>query len=200
MNRSLSSKMTSTFVPSNGDREIFRFVEKLYREIKSGKWDFVVNEYEKNFNWVHNAVLIKILGGTVLHLAVSDGEENIVEKLVKIICKEDEQKKALKIKNKQGNTPLHVAASTGSLRMCICIAEANPSLGNERNKEGESPLFLAALLGRTDIFLCLHYICQSELNNSYYRKNGGETILHCAIKRQCWGEHFYLLKVTLPNK
>ena len=200
MNRSLSSKMASTFVPTNGDREIFRFVEELYREIKSGKWDFVVNEYEKNFNWVHNAVLIKILGGTVLHLAVSDGEENIVEKLVKIICKEDEQKKALKIKNMQGNTPLHVAASTGSLRMCICIAEANPSLGNERNKEGESPLFLAALLGRTDIFLCLHNICKSELDNSYCRKNGGETILHCAIKRQCWGEHFYLLKVTLPNK
>ena len=200
MNRSLPSKMTSTFVPSNGDREIFRFVEKLYREIKSGKWDFVVNEYEKNFKWFHNAVLIKILGGTVLHLAVSDGVENIVEELVKIICKEDEQKKALKIKNKQGNTPLHVAASTGSLRMCICIAEADSSLGNERNKEGESPLFLAALLGKTDIFLCLHNICKSELDNSYCRKNGGETILHCAIKRECWGEHFYLFKVPLPNK
>ena len=194
--------MDSTLVPSNGDRElIFRFVEDLYREIKAGNWDFIVNEYEKNFKWVHSAVLIKMLGGTVLHLAVSDGVENIVEKLVTIICNNiDEQKNALKIKNKQGNTPLHVAASTGSLRMCICIAEANPSLGNERNKEGESPLFLAALLGRTDIFLCLHYICKSHLDTSYYRKNGGETILHCAIKRECWGEHFYLLKVTLPNK
>ena len=192
MNRSLSSEMTSILFP--------RTEEVVYGEIKSGQWDLVVHDYETNFRWVHSAGLIKMLGGTALHLAVSDGVENIVENLVTIICKKDEQKKALKIKNKQGNTPLHVAASTGSLRMCICIAKANPSLGNERNKEGESPLFLAALLGRTDIFLCLHYICQSELNNSYYRKNGGETILHCAIKRQCWGEHFYLLKVTLPNK
>ena len=189
MNRSLPSKMNSTLDPRNSD---------LYLGIKSGQWDLVVNDYETNFTWVHSAGLIKMLGGTALHLAVSDGVENIVENLVIIICKKGMD--ALKIKNKQGNTPLHVAASTGSLRMCICIAKANPSLGNERNKEGESPLFLAALLGRTDIFLCLHYICQSELNNSYYRKNGGETILHCAIKRQCWGEHFYLLKVTLPNK
>ncbi|XP_030946124.1 uncharacterized protein LOC115970671 [Quercus lobata] len=195
MNRSLSSKMDSTLVPSNGDRElIFRFVEDLYREIKAANWDFIFNEYEKNFKWVHSAVLIKMLGGTVLHLAVSDGVENIVEKLVTIICNNiDEQKNALKIKNKQGNTPLHVAASTGSLRMCICIAEANPSLGNERNKEGESPLFLAALLGRTDIFLCLHYICKSHLDTSYYRKNGGETILHCAIKRECWDLAYQIL-------
>ena len=194
MNRSLPSKMNSTLVLSNSDRT----EEDLYREINSGRWDLVVHDYETNFGWVHSAGLIKMLGGTALHLAVSDGVENIVENLVTIICKKGMD--ALKIKNKQGNTPLHVAASTGSLRMCICIAKANPSLGNERNKEGESPLFLAALLGRTDIFLCLHYICQSELNDSYYRKNGGETILHCAIKRQCWGEHFYLLKVTLPIK
>ena len=196
MNRSLSSKMTSTLVYRNRNRT----EEDVYREIKSGQWNSVVNDYETNFIWVHSAGLIKMLGGTALHLAVSDGVENIVEKLVTIICRKDEQKKVLKIRNKQGNTPLHEAASTGGLRMCICIAEANPSLGNERNKEGESPLFLAALLGRTEIFLCLHFICESQLNNSYYRKNGGETILHCAIERECWGEHFYSLKVTLPNK
>nr|POE73364.1 death-associated protein kinase 1 [Quercus suber] len=181
--------MTSNLVPSNSDRT----EEDVYREIKSGQWDSVVNDYEKNFRWVHSAGLIKMLGGTALHLAVSDGVENIVEKLVTIICKKDEQKKVLKIKNKQGNTPLHVAASTGGLRMCICIAKANPSLGNERNKEGESPLFLAALLGRTDIFLCLHYICKSKLYDSYYRKNGGETILHGAIKRECWDLAYQIL-------
>ncbi|KAL4604570.1 hypothetical protein ACB092_10G202000 [Castanea dentata] len=198
MNRSLSSKMSSTLVPSNGDRElIFALVEILYSDIKSSRWDNVVDVYEKNFEWVHSAELIKMLGGTVLHLAVSDGAENIVEKLVTIICKEDEQKKALNITNKQGNTPLHVAASTGSLRMCICIAEANRSLGNERNKEGESPLFLAALLGRTDIFLCLHDICKSELDNSYCRRNGGETILHCAIKRECWDLAYQILHQEL---
>ena len=119
MNRSLSSEMTSILIP--------RTEEDLYGEIKSGQWDFVVNDYETKFRWVHRAGLIKMLGGTALLLAVSDGVENIVEKLVTIICKKDEQKKVLKIKTKQGNTPLHVAASTGSLRMCICIAKANPS-------------------------------------------------------------------------
>ena len=77
---------------------------------------------------------------------------------------------------------------------------SHPSLGNERNQMGESPLFLAALHGKTDIFVCLFHICSNYLDESYYRRNAGETILHCAIKRECWGEHFYLLKVTLPNK
>uniref|UniRef100_A0A7N2N6Y1 Uncharacterized protein n=1 Tax=Quercus lobata TaxID=97700 RepID=A0A7N2N6Y1_QUELO len=107
----------------------------------------------------------------------------------------------------QGNVPLHLAASTGSLRKCICIAKADPSLGNERNKEGESPLFSAAILGRTEIFLCLRSICKNELHSSYFRKNGGETILHCAIKRNCWDLAYQLLllnhskkkKLLLPN-
>nr|XP_023881214.1 uncharacterized protein LOC111993574 [Quercus suber] len=112
-----------------------------------------------------------MLRETALHVAIAHGSEDIVEELLKIIlANKKEFENALKYKNDQGNTPLHVAASTGSLSTCICIAEAEPSMGNERNKEGKSPLFLAALLGRTEIFLHLHSVCESHLGTSYYRK------------------------------
>ncbi|XP_030946126.1 uncharacterized protein LOC115970673 [Quercus lobata] len=112
-----------------------------------------------------------MLRETVVHLAIAHGSEDIVEELVKIIDdNKDRFKNVLQYKNDQGDTPLHVAASTGSLSTCVCIAEADPSMGNERNKEGKSPLFLAALLGRTEIFFHLHSICESHLDTSYYRK------------------------------
>ena len=164
--------------------------EDLYDQIIIGEWEIVVAIYRNNDSLFCNHKLNKF-GETALHLTVSHGPENIVEDLVQIISQQGSIEDVLKITNNEGNNPLHLAAATGSLRKCICIAEAHPQLGKERNKMGESPLFLAALHGKTDIFLCLHHICSGELDdNSYYRRKGGETILHCAIKRECWGEHF----------
>ena len=165
-------------------------VEDLYNQIIFGEWEIVVESYRKNYNLFRNHKLNK-LGETALHLAVSHGPENIVEDHVQIISQQGSIEEVLtKKKNYQGNNPLHLAAATGSLRKCICIAVAHPSLGNERNQTGESPFFLAALHGKTDIFLCLRHICSKHLDDSYYRRNVGETILHCAIKRECWGKHF----------
>ena len=164
-------------------------VEDLYNQIIFGEWITVVESYRNEYEIFRNHSLNEF-GETALHLAVSHGPENIVEDLVQIISQKGSIEEVLTIKNYQGNNPLHLAAATGSLRKCICIAEEHPSLGNERNEMGESPLFLAALHGKTDIFLCLHHICSEHLDDSYYRRNGGETILHCAIKRECWGKHF----------
>ncbi|KAL4639375.1 hypothetical protein ACB092_03G213000 [Castanea dentata] len=171
-----------------------RLVENLYNHIIFGEWEIVVESYGNNYNLFRNQKLNE-LHETALHLAVSHGPENIVEDLVQIISQQDpiQVKEVLRISNKEGNNPLHLAAATGSLRKCICIAEAHRSLGNERNKMGESPLFLAALHGKTDIFLCLHHICSEHLDDSYYRRNGGETILHCAIKRECWDLAYQIL-------
>ena len=171
------------------EEEINRWLgEDLYNKIIFGEWEIVVARYRNNYSLFHNHKLNK-LGETALHLTVSHGPENIVEDLVQIISQQGSIE-VLRITNNEGNNPLHLAAATGSLRKCICIAEVHPQLGKELNKMGESPLFLAALHGKTDIFVCLQFICCKHLGSSYYRRNNGETIIHCAIKRECWGEHF----------
>ena len=189
------SRMFSPVAPENFEKitdnfeETINFKKKKYKKIRSRQWAEVFNIYRDSFDQAHK--VMAMLRETVLHLVIAHGSEDIVEELVKIIDdNKDRFQNVLQYKNNQGNTPLHVAASTGSLSTCVWIAEADPSMGSERNKEGKSPLFLAALLGRTEVFLKLHHICKSHLGTSYYRKEDGETILHCAIKREYWGEHF----------
>ncbi|KAL5561760.1 hypothetical protein UlMin_031507, partial [Ulmus minor] len=97
-------------------------------------------------------------------------------------------KKALAIQNDAGNTPLHIAASMGNVRMCELFANVDPTLIGIQNNDGETPLFLAALHGKKDAFLCLHFICLPDVGRFYIRRNDGNTILHCTI----FGEYFEL--------
>ena len=103
-------------------------VEDLYNQIIFGEWETVVEIYRKNYDLFRNHKLNK-LGETALHLAVSHGPENIVEDHVQIISQQGSIEEVLTKKNYQGNNPVHLAAATGSLRKCICIAEAHPSFG-----------------------------------------------------------------------
>ena len=169
-------------------------VPKLYRNTMTGEWDEVIKIYEK---YTMAAILTKInrSGDTPLHVAVSIAPDDIVEKLVDVI--NDFIVAGLQIMtNNEGNTPLHVAASTGRVRMCVllALAGADEDLGLVRNNRGESSLFLAAFHGRKTIFFCLQQICvlhrKIVKNNPAYRRNDGETILHCVIRWEYFGEHF----------
>ncbi|KAL4604592.1 hypothetical protein ACB092_10G202500 [Castanea dentata] len=184
--------MSTSTPPGHDEDSQENLAELLYKNIMPGNWDEVIRKYGEKFELAYT-VRINKLGDTALHFAISHGQDHIVEKLVKIIS--DKNKEALKLKNEKKNIPLHVAASMGTLKMCICIAKADPSLGIERNKDGETPLFLAVLRGERDIFLQLHSICCCKLDSSYYRKHGGETILHCAIKRECWDLAYEILRL-----
>lgn len=165
---------------------------RLFKIAIQGKWDLVVELYRKE----PRACRAKITesGDTALHLAVSDGQEYIVEELVHLISIED-----LQIPNERGDTPLHIAASMGSVRMCACIANLKELLVGARNVNSETPLFLAALNGRKDAFLCLHYICTATYIRippyNYCRRKDGDTILHCAIARNYFGN----LMINLHN-
>ncbi|KAK2991132.1 hypothetical protein RJ640_029425 [Escallonia rubra] len=135
---------------------------------------------------IHKAV--NKSGDTALHIAVlKDGQEREVQKLVGLICGKGVSKEALGIANESGHTPLHLAAASGSVRMCECIAKADEQLIRDRNRDGETPLFLAALHGKKDAFLCLRPICSDE-GSRYWRRNDGDTILHVAIS----GDYFDL--------
>ncbi|XP_054794171.1 uncharacterized protein LOC129299734 [Prosopis cineraria] len=131
---------------------------------------------------------------TALHWAITNkAPESIAEALVDQIYKEEYGRgmEILKAKNKRGDTPLHCAASRGSKLICEKITDVDKSLVLERNKEGETPLFSAALSGHKETFFHLYKVC-SEMDNTesstqLWRRNNGDTILHCTIRRKNFG-------------
>ena len=163
-------------------------------------WDKVVELYEGNPE--SHMTQLSISGYTALHVAVVDGKEAIVKKLVNSI-KVKKTDKALDIQNKEGNTPLHLAAFMGSVKMCQIILDENNShnetpsyhhLLEIENEKGETPIFMAALHGKMDVFL---YLNQALLKNkesprealTSCRRNDGDTILHCAINGEYFGKY-----------
>ena len=175
----------------------------LYKNTMTGEWGNIVKMYkEQKVSAIH--ARINSSGDTAFHVAVSIAPEEIVQQLIRVIVLHSEP--SLRLTNYEGNTPLHVAASAGRLNICILLAKVDlfslelPNLEIHqdplRNKLGETPLFLAAFHGYKPIFLYLHFLlleaCDKDLNsvNPAYRRNDGETALHCAIRWEYFGEHF----------
>lgn len=154
-----------------------------------GEWNAVLTIY-KNHPTVHVAKIIRS-GDTALHIAVSNVQEGVVEELVELIICSHSQDEALGIRNEQGNTPLHIAASLGNVKMCQCMVQAKSCLLNVRNNVGETPLFMAAFNGKKNAFLCLNSFCQNEGEGySFCRRKDGENVLHCAISGDYFGKNF----------
>ncbi|XP_065862828.1 uncharacterized protein [Euphorbia lathyris] len=159
----------------------------LFESATKGKWDEVVEAYEKNPGI--RDIRITRSEDTLLHIAVCNGRTEVVLKLVDIIG--ENASSILHIKNERGNTPLHLAAALGNVKMCHCLATKDGSLIRARNSENETPLFLSALHGKKKAFLCLHFLYKqayTEVDYSLCRKSNGDTILHSAIS----GEYFSL--------
>ncbi|KAL2341037.1 hypothetical protein Fmac_008977 [Flemingia macrophylla] len=168
----------------------------LFKLCMKGKWKKVVETYKIHNKKAHTARITRT-GDTALHLAVTDGQDDFVEQLVRLVSSVDRNKEGLRIQNARKNTILHFAASMGSVEMCECIASADASLLSVRNVDGETPLFLSALHGRKHAFLTLHYmhLYSNPLPSHYYsncRRTDGDTILHAAIA----GDYFVTHPLT----
>ncbi|XP_019078476.1 uncharacterized protein LOC109123379 [Vitis vinifera] len=163
----------------------------LFKVVMEYQWEEVVDIIKEHSPCA--SVRITTSKDTALHLAVSDGREEILEHLVQVLG--DKAKDALKIKNDHGNTPLHLAAALGNKRMCQCITDVNKDLVGQRNDDGHTPLFLTALYGKVDAFTFFCQICLPKGIQEYYRGARGESILHTAIN----GEHFKLALLILNN-
>ena len=165
--------------PTEKDWEVEAIKKYLFKLAMQGKWNDVVATYEKKAK-AHRARITRT-GDTALHISILDRKESVVEKLVKLIndevrnvegnkenevkgastsCRreeegerEEESKHPLEIPNERGNTPLHLAASIGNVRICLCIAREHRELVGLGNEKRETPLFLAALLGKKEAFL-----------------------------------------------
>ncbi|KAM4075528.1 hypothetical protein ACB094_10G176500 [Castanea mollissima] len=186
-----------------GQDDVLAF--NLYKNTMTGEWGNIVKMYEEQkFSAIY--ARINSSGDTALHVAVSIAPEEIVQQLIRVITLHSEP--SLRLTNNEGNTPLHVAASAGRLNICILLAKVDvfsdlPNLEVHqdpfRNKLGETPLFLAAFHGYKPIFLYLHSLLleasDKDLNsvNPAYRRNDGETALHCAIRWEYFDVAFEIL-------
>ncbi|KAF7818360.1 putative non-specific serine/threonine protein kinase [Senna tora] len=159
--------------------------EKLYDSTLEGNWELVVRIYKERGDAGVYSTSITRSKDTALHVAVKDGQADSVVELADAIMKHGEIK-SLKIENEGGDTPLHCAASGGSLKMCQCIIEKciieTTDLIKARNHKGETPLYLAARHGHKKTFLYLHSLCQDK-SVEPCRRSDGDTILHSTISR-----------------
>ncbi|XP_028753405.1 serine/threonine-protein phosphatase 6 regulatory ankyrin repeat subunit A-like [Neltuma alba] len=178
--------------------------EKLHSDAMGGKWSEAFERCkQERALWTAQ---ITGTGDTVLHMAVSSGEEKVVANMVEFLVEqeksfpqngvvvtmdEDDEETwnmntVLGAENDRKNTPLHLAAIEGSVEMCRKIGGTDRSLIAHRNIAGETPLFLAALNGHKKAFLWLHYLYvgSHEVSSTGFAhciRDNEDTILHCAI-------------------
>ena len=86
----------------------------LEKHIREGEWDAANQLISSNPELV--TAKISIFGSTALHIAIFEGQMNIVEELVKIMSEEN-----LKITNADGYTVLGYCAMFGNIQMAKCI-------------------------------------------------------------------------------
>ena len=135
--------------------------KQLFENVMKGAWEEVVKTYEND----HRAYKAKITksGHTELHLAISEVQYEIVEKLVELIKRNPaEVKEVLRIKNKRGHTPLHIAARTGNVRICACITAVDPTLLHVRDDKCKTPIYSAVQYGRKKAFLYLSSVLVND--------------------------------------
>ncbi|KAA8548411.1 hypothetical protein F0562_000095 [Nyssa sinensis] len=170
--------------------EAEEFNEQLHQSFKGGndmlklaiegQWNNVLRIHERNSSARENSLHSD---DTVLHIAVSDGREDTVQKLLNI--SERDGFSVMHKKNNKGNTPIHLAAAMGNVAICKCLAPKVPELIADRNNAGETPLFLAAHHGKREAFLFLHELHTRRRGGvpdySSCEKSDETSILHSAI-------------------
>jgi ankyrin repeat protein len=130
-------------------------------------------------------------GCTVLHLSAANGHLSAVRKLLAYRSAEvprkrtNEAPQSLDIRNKDGETPLFIAAAHGFADVVQCLLDANAS-ATEPNRFGVTPLMAAAANGMIDAVrkLLAHEAGEEEKQKLLMRiDKSGETALLKSARR-----------------
>jgi hypothetical protein len=133
---------------------------------------------------------LTIHNDTVLHKAAYSKQTNLVHRLLEKLQSDDHLYKMTQIKNSNGNTILHEAATLDQACIAKEIFEKAPDLLSARNDLGETALFRAARYGKTECFnfLADEIIEYDEAGQKpFVQRNDKTTILHMAILAQHFG-------------
>ncbi|KAG4935379.1 hypothetical protein JHK85_050298 [Glycine max] len=169
--------------------------EDFHGSVVQGNWDDVIHMCENK--GMLCKIMINASRGTALHVAVSEGNEVVVNRLVESMINHN-MVEALELKDEKGDTPLHLAASRGLKHICECIIGPNYErkyLITIHNEEGETPLFQAALSWQKQAFMYLSSLMPDDENYSVLIRRNGDSILHVAIRRE-----FFDLALIIMHK
>ena len=133
------------------------------------------------------------VGWTALHFAARMSQFDIFTYLL-------ENGAELCLKDKHGQTILHLAAKLGSLKICKLIVEGHEGIDiNSRDFDGETPIHIAVGKGKLEIVKFLFYKGGDLNSRVSSRANGGwrngDTPLHTAARNR----HTEIVKFILVN-
>lgn len=122
-----------------------------------------------------------------LHFALASslaqGDEENIE-----IVKQMVNEQTVREKDKENNTPLHIAAGSGDLSLVQLVCQYDVDM-NAENKQGETPLLLAVQAGNVDV---VRFLYERGANVEIANKSG-ETPLYKAVERKFMDVATYLL-------
>ncbi|KAJ9536767.1 hypothetical protein OSB04_un000071 [Centaurea solstitialis] len=140
-------------IESGGEDTMAEEVEyKLWHATVNGSWRRVKEILKKDKGLVKKEFSFQ--GCTVLHLAVSIGHKDLVEKLL-LFIKDDEVKDILEQTNEDGSTALHIAVSVGNEHAMKLLVQKHKDLLTMKDDNDQDPLIKAFNNMQFDIFAYL---------------------------------------------
>ncbi|XP_020976577.1 uncharacterized protein LOC107636182 [Arachis ipaensis] len=177
-------------------------LRRTYRETLEKDWNDAVevlagDKNQRLWPYILEEPMTKS-NDTLLHVVTMHFNHKFFGDFLRLISVEV-RRDILSVKNKNGDTALHLAAEIGCIEICkLIVAEerrggsnnsSRSSLVHIRNHRLETPLFLAALHGYEETFLLLHEhskqcgASRSSFSGMPWRRERGETMLHCTLER-----------------
>ncbi|KAI3862977.1 hypothetical protein MKX03_005360 [Papaver bracteatum] len=168
-NENEAEKKPKTDDVEKDDDNIVDGYEDLYNAAFDGDWrkasQFLTNHQEAALE-----TIITYDNETALHIAILSNRWKFVQQLVKLMTPE-----ALAIKDNDGFTALHLAASYGNKEAAEAIARKNTNLTQMRDKYGRIPLetaFFQVSNGRKDTVMYLYSVTRNEEPNPFCGADG----------------------------
>ncbi|KAF8063891.1 hypothetical protein N665_1178s0006 [Sinapis alba] len=123
-----------------------------------------------------------------LHVAAHAGQLTVVKALVatvKIVSaglsgEEEKRLNLYVVKDKDGNTPLHLALKGGHGSTAICLVKANRRASFLADNDGISPLYMAVRVG--NVLLVKEMLKDVIENGQAFELEGNKFLAHAAIK------------------
>ncbi|KAF7140026.1 hypothetical protein RHSIM_Rhsim06G0147300 [Rhododendron simsii] len=161
----------------------------LYMALVQGKSEKVLELCKNSPDGPFQVVTIH--NDTVLHVAASCKQVDLVHELLRRVS--NDQRDKLRLQNKVGNTILHeVSTSDKLVQAAKEMLNKAPKLLNIRNNFGVTPLYRSVVFGKMDMFKFLDAITRQKQTTDqegdleadpevYYHRKNKTTVLHTAV-------------------